>query len=248
MQRMKTPKGLAALLAALFVLPGCTGRSDGPANDPAAARALFDRAIVADLNGDALAAEALMLELAHEHGETPHGRAAIARLGSSGGTAMVGVAGVLAAVAIPAFMKYTRRSKTSEATMNVRRMFDGAVAFYSSEQIGPDGSLLPRRFPQTTAPSPDRRFCDDGDDGFAADPSVWRQPGWQELNFAIDGGHRFQYQFISKGSGRTAEFTARALGDLDCDGVLSTFERVGFVDDEGNVNGGSGLYTSNELE
>ncbi len=38
-------------------------------------------------------------------------------------------AGVLAAVAIPAFMKYIRRSKTVEASMNVRRLWDSEVAY-----------------------------------------------------------------------------------------------------------------------
>lgn len=239
---------LLFLSAALVVAPGCARQTAGEASDPAAAKALFDQALVASLEGDTLAAEDLMFELVQRHPDTPHGRAARARLSGSGSALMVGTMGVLAAVAIPAFMKYVRRSKTSEATMNVRRMFDGAVAFYMTDRYGPDGQLLPRRFPQTTPPSPDRKFCEDGDDGFNADPSVWKHPGWQELNFAVDGAHRYQYQFISVGTGTDAMFTARALGDLNCDGVLSTFERVGVVDDEGDPNGGAGLYVNMELE
>ena len=40
---------------------------------------------------------------------------------------VVAIIGILAAVAIPAFMKYIRRSKTTEALMNVRKMFDSSV-------------------------------------------------------------------------------------------------------------------------
>ena len=40
---------------------------------------------------------------------------------------VVAIIGILAAVAIPAFMKYIRRSKTVEATMNVRKLFDSSV-------------------------------------------------------------------------------------------------------------------------
>lgn len=239
----------ALLLAACLAAPGCSrdAAPEAGRDDAAAARALFDRAIVADLEGDALAAEDLMFELAARHPDTAHGRAARARV--SGGMALgVAGAGILAAVAIPAFMKYQRRSKTSEAVINVRRMFDAAVTFYHAERADRGGKRLPPRFPQTTPPSPGRPFCEDGDDGFAHDPEVWEHPGWRELEFAIDGPHRYQYQFISEGTGAGAMFTARALGDLNCDGVLSTFERVGTVDAEGNVTGGAGMYTANELE
>ncbi len=51
------------------------------------------------------------------------------------------------------------------------------------------------------------------------------------------------------GSGEAAlAAAARAIGDLNCDGVLSTFERVGHIDDENNVNGGAGLFKENEFE
>ena len=41
---------------------------------------------------------------------------------------VVAIMGLLAAIAIPAFTKYIRRSKTSEAVMNLRKLFDGSVA------------------------------------------------------------------------------------------------------------------------
>ena len=43
-------------------------------------------------------------------------------------------------------------------------------------------------------------------------------------------------------------FAARALGDLNCDGALSTFERVGTVDAEGDVDGGPGICKKDPLE
>ena len=45
---------------------------------------------------------------------------------------VVAIIGILAAVAIPAFMKYIRRSKTVEATMNVRKLFDSSVSYANS--------------------------------------------------------------------------------------------------------------------
>ena len=50
---------------------------------------------------------------------------------------VVAIIGILAAVAIPAFMKYIRRSKTVEATMNIRKMFDATVSYFASERADP---------------------------------------------------------------------------------------------------------------
>lgn len=220
---------------------------DAPAGEDAeAARALFDRAVRKQLAGDALGARRAMVELAARHPKTRHGRAASRRLG--GGSGAVAVAGVMAAVAIPAFMKYLRRSKSSEAPMNLRRMVDGAVAFYQREQFDAQGNPLPARFPQTTPLAPPSFACVDGESE-PRQPMMedWTAPGFKELQFAIPDRVYYRYQFISEGGGPDAVFTARALGDLDCDGVLSTFERVGAVRN-GRVDLGAGLYINNELE
>ena len=77
---------------------------------------------------------------------------------------------------------------------------------------------------------------------------MWGAAGWQALNFGVRDPFYYQYQFISSGTGTNAKFTARAIGDLNCDGRLSTFERIGRVDDENNVTGGAGLFKKDELE
>ena len=40
---------------------------------------------------------------------------------------------------------------------------------------------------------------------------------------------------MSQGSGANATFTARAEGDLDCDGINSLYEMTGRVDNEGLI-------------
>jgi type II secretory pathway pseudopilin PulG len=42
---------------------------------------------------------------------------------------VVAVIGLLASVAIPSFLTYVRRSRTIEATMNVRKIYDGALMY-----------------------------------------------------------------------------------------------------------------------
>lgn len=237
-------------LALALTLAGCNGPGTPPVggaeadNDPTAARALFDRAAIAALRGDQITHDDLMLRLAAEHPDTRHGRAARARLGGGAAVTGVAVAGILAAVAIPAFMKYQRRSQTAEATMNVRKIFDNAVAAYDLSDYTPGGTPQPRRFPPTVALTPARSPCELGVDQLVPGPDTWSHPTWQALDFALTEPHHYRYEFISEGEGPDARFTVRAIGDLDCDGVLSTFERSARVDDDT----GAKVYTNNELE
>ena len=69
---------------------------------------------------------------------------------------VVAIIGILAAVAIPAFMKYIRRSKTVEATMNVRKLYDSSVSYYEAEHADSAGTILAKQFP-TAAPHPARQ-------------------------------------------------------------------------------------------
>jgi prepilin-type N-terminal cleavage/methylation domain-containing protein len=48
---------------------------------------------------------------------------------------VVAILGILAAIAIPALTKYMRRSKTSEARAQIAKMFDGAVAAFTQENV-----------------------------------------------------------------------------------------------------------------
>jgi len=209
----------------------------------------FEHAIRQEALGDDIGAQQAWIDLAATHPDTPFGATARNQLGSSL-VAMVPVMGVLAAVAIPAFLKYIRRSKTSEAVSNVRRIADGAIAFFLASS--PGGVLAERRFPPTvrlTPGTPTRHMCRGGDSTkYGPTPDTFAHPSWAALGFSVDEPFYYAYEFVSKGTGPNAHFTARAIGDLNCDGVMSTFERIGFVDDEGNIRGGAGVYTNKELE
>ena len=67
---------------------------------------------------------------------------------------VVAILGILAAVAIPAFLKYIKRSKTTEATMNVRKLYDSSVTYFSAEHTSSSGSIVSAQFPATTATLP----------------------------------------------------------------------------------------------
>jgi type IV pilus assembly protein PilA len=162
---------------------------------------------------------------------------------------VVAIIGILAAVAIPAFMKYIRRSKTAEATMNIRKLFDSSVAYFEEEHATRSGVIVPKQFPAPTTITPATSCCSGTAGKCSPLNSNWATNNtWHALNFSVDDPHYYQYVYASAGTDTASQFTARAHGDLNCDGILSTFERIGSVDPTGNVNGGSGLYKHLPLE
>ena len=159
---------------------------------------------------------------------------------------VVAIIGVLSAVAIPSFMKYIRRSKTTEASMNLRKLYDSSVTYYEAEHADATGNILTKQFPNTKAWTPPQGQCctETGQKcGPPAHITDWTDPTWQALSFSIRDPHYYSYQYDSDGT----QFTARAVGDLDGDGVRSTFERAGRLDN-GGVSGSSGVWMQRELE
>ena len=163
---------------------------------------------------------------------------------------VVAIIGILAAVAIPAFMKYIRRSKTAEATMNLRKIFDSSVSYFNEEHAGRGGGILPRQFPTAVTSTPPSAACTNGSSQkIQPSSTTFSVATWQALNFSVDDPFYYQYTYESNAlTGVSSKFTARANGNLDCDAVFSTFERIGTVDAANNVNGGAGLYQQEELE
>ena len=72
----------------------------------------------------------------------------------------------------------------------------------------------------------------------------WQDPTWVGLGFSLDDPHYYQYEFISNAN----EFTARAIGNLDCDADFSTFGMIGRVDSINGVFGLAAINRVNELE
>ncbi len=159
------------------------------------------------------------------------------------------LAGVLAlAVAVFVTLPYLvhRRGHNCgqvEPTEGLDKIRSGARHFFESERYDSQGNLLPKRFPRSVPPTPSKPNCEKAVTANAR----WGMPGWQELRFAITEPHYYSFEFHSAGTGSASVFTARARGDLDCDGVLSTFELRGSIDAEGVVKV-AGPILWNEIE
>jgi type IV pilus assembly protein PilA len=165
---------------------------------------------------------------------------------------VVAIIGILAAVAIPAFMKYIRRSKTTEPLMNLRKLYDSSVTYYETEHADQSGKILARQFPVSVAWTPTGPGICCNDPGQKCNPATyavqWSNSSWTALNFSVDDPFYYSYQYDAAGADTAAHFTASASGDLNCDGKkFSLFQRVGSIQNN-NVTGGAGLYTQDEIE
>lgn len=164
---------------------------------------------------------------------------------------VVAIIGLLSAVAVPSFLKYIAKAKSAEADEHLEKMSTGARAYYMDQHVGQNigGATLSQRFPGSAALAPALSCCQPGQDKCAPEATLWDQLTWKALNFSLDDPHYYRYEFESSGTGSTAEFTARAHGDLDCDNQLSTFERYGWVELSGNdMSVQSGTYKENRFE
>ncbi len=157
---------------------------------------------------------------------------------------VVAIIGILAAVAIPAFLKYIKRSKTSEAITNLRKMVDGESTYFQQEHITRAGSILASQF-VSAGPTPTQPGAGQKVDAVAAFST---DAAWTALRFGPDSPVYYSYQTTASGTGSTAAFSAQAFGDLDGDSTTSTFERNGSIDANGDIVLNAGIYSLNELE
>lgn len=136
--------------------------------------------------------------------------------------------------------RYDAKSKTTEAMQFTKKLSDGARA-YAMELT----DARPTFPPQSAGPTPPVGSCCESGGRCQADPSLWVPDTWKALNFSVDDPHYYSYQYEVSDGGQS--FVVRAIGDLDCDGVYSTFEMSGRLVD-GQIIADRELVVTNELE
>ena len=127
---------------------------------------------------------------------------------------VVAIIGILAAVAVPAFLKYIRDSKTSEAEENLKSIGDGAIAYYQDDRaIDTTGQKT-----ETVVYPPNDIPCTAGADttGAKVAPSAtaaatWEK--WKQLKFSIAKPHYYQYCYVPDGTRKGFVATADAALD-----------------------------------
>jgi type IV pilus assembly protein PilA len=120
---------------------------------------------------------------------------------------VVAIIGILAAVAIPAFMDYMKKGKSSEAELQLAKIKTNAKAAFNTDSS----------YPAVTAPATPGTDCCAQDLGGKKKCNVaagdWGTAPWQALDFQLDEPFYFVYAYTGTATG----YTATATGDLDCD-------------------------------
>ena len=132
----------------------------------------------------------------------------------------VSLTGTVAATMIPTFLRNVHASRLSEPVEGLKRI--AAHATLRAAGLPPE-SAYPESAPFTPAVTPRGELVLDA-------PGTWDTPTWRTLDFAFDAPHAYSFAFESNDSDARSTFTARARGDLDGDGVTSSFSISGSVE------------------
>lgn len=139
---------------------------------------------------------------------------------------VVAIIGILAAIAIPAFLDYMNKGKKTEASLQLDNMEKKVKTFHIEK------ALLPR---DATTLTPTGTACASSTGKIPKiAQSAWNSAGngWLDMQFHVDEDTLFQYSWDQVTT--TTQGTGLAVGDLDCDGTVVTYSlNISVV--EGNV-------------
>jgi hypothetical protein len=152
------------------------------------------------------------------------------------------VGGSVLAAFVPAFFRNLSASKLSEPIQGLDRIVTHAIA-YGDAPGRPDEFAFPPAAPLTPTQVPRGVSVVDP-------PEAWEHLTWKSLDFGFTGPHAFSFQFDSgyDPGTRMMRFVATSHGDLDGDGVLSTFEVQGVKLPGQPARVLPGMYIEREVE
>jgi prepilin-type N-terminal cleavage/methylation domain-containing protein len=163
----------------------------------------------------------------------------------------IAIVGILAAVALPAFAGYMKRSKTSEAPAQLKALYGSAVVYYEQPRTGQGlaVTMATRCSINDAGPTP---AAPPGDVPVMTDFGA-SDPTWHVYAFTLPEYSYYSYSSVSGGSMcsiamGSAIYTFRAQGDLDGDGTPSTFELAAGSDALYQMYRSPVFYVVDELE
>jgi hypothetical protein len=131
-----------------------------------------------------------------------------------------------AGVGLDAMTDYMRKSKSAEAQVNLRSIAQSVRA--ASEEIAQDGG--PAKLASAPLTPPAGECCKQPQKKCMPGTVDWTHPAWRAIGFQRDDPHYYSYELVIE----QGAFVARAVGDLDCDGELATFELRGTLGPDGS--------------
>ena len=117
---------------------------------------------------------------------------------------VVAIIGILAAIAIPNFLKYQLRSRRTEGSVNVAAIRTAQIAYYGAKDEFVTAPANPSGDP-------------------IGQKQAWErdQANWQQLGFEPEGDVYYQYSTKAGTGTERSTFLAGAVADLDANGEYS---------------------------
>ena len=123
---------------------------------------------------------------------------------------VVAIIGILAAVAVPGYLKFTKNAKTAEATGNLKTIADGAITYFEAEHCYDAGCMAPTNqlypgIPTNTGYAVSTQgtiVANAGKIGLKKSPSgaVPNTDPWRALKFQINKPFLYSYEYVSEGT------------------------------------------------
>jgi prepilin-type N-terminal cleavage/methylation domain-containing protein len=163
----------------------------------------------------------------------------------------VSIIGILSAIAIPSFSRLIARSKTAETSANLSSLFKSAAAYYAAERATQGQGATVSGYCTVDDAGPVPLVPDHVKQSFVADS------GFRAIGFSVSDEVYFSYGLASAGGGvsscghspkDTGLYTFYSNGDLNGDGIQSTFELAAGSDGSNVLYHSVGIHVINELE
>jgi type IV pilus assembly protein PilA len=142
---------------------------------------------------------------------------------------LVAIVGIFAVLGIYGTRKYIANAKTAEARNYLGMMAKDAVNAYESEELSAESDtpsgVYRRLCPSARSPVPSSLAMVRGVKYQSASSDWKSDPGFSCLHFEVSSPQYYQYNYSSTSDA----FTGTAKGDLNGDGMESTFEIKGMV-------------------
>lgn len=150
----------------------------------------------------------------------------------------LGLAAVLSAIGMYALARYVRHAKTIEAVSSVTSLAGAAGEYYNNSDATQPAGAQPnavhamRHFPPSSRVAVPEDPLSVRGRRYQSNLADWSASPWRDLRFSIVQPQCYQYSFEADGAGATAKALVTAQGDLDGDGVRSTYS-LAVAPDEG---------------
>jgi type IV pilus assembly protein PilA len=170
---------------------------------------------------------------------------------------VVAIIGILAALAIPAFIGYVRRSKTAEAGSNLRNLFQQSAAYYNNEMWDMRGVVRGSAAAAsscTVAPAvTTNAIAGPAGAGKTQVDFSMEAESFRDIGFTIADPIYYQYSITGSTDscghvGGEDLYSFQAQGNLDGDAILSLFELAAGSSQDNELMRAPGLFIQDELE